>query len=164
MGTKKVETTIYLSPDIHLALLAQKDRTGQSLSSIVESAVQKYFLYEEMQSGIKRAHETLREVKAIMKRIEILKERNEEALKVLASHLEELTLATKVMAFFASVNVELFKMRHFQTKSLTDKEFDEFKELWFKAHKIADARVKKLLGEEIWRKAFDPGELPKLSK
>jgi len=51
---------------------------------------------------------------------------------------------------------ELFKTRLFQTRQLSDKEYQTFKEAWEAVHKLADSRLEKLIGKKVWRGKFDP--------
>ena len=158
-----VEVKIRLHPSLHSVLLSQKSRTGRSISSLVEEAVRNYLYHSELQMEIRRAAE-------IMKLVSQELENVQEALSELVVFrktlnetnrtLRELLKWNRVSAFWGALLVELFKMKLFQTRRLSNEEFDLFKTAWHAAHEYADERIFSLTKEKVWRQGFDPKKEP----
>lgn len=152
MSERKTLVKVYLGPNAHSALLAQKARTGRSLSSLVEEAIENYLFHLELASEVRRAGEAMREVRAALSDLRAVMEDLERTLSELKSW-------ARVSAFWGALLTELFKSRLFQTRKLDDKELEVFRSLWRRAHEAADLRLEALTGERVWKGGFDP-EVP----
>ena len=160
MAAKK-KIKVFIDPSLYKVLLAQKDRTGRSISSIVAEAIQNYMYHTEMQMEVRRAGELINLVSRELDDIREEMAAFQSALQRTNHTLQDLVKWTRVAAFWGALLVELSKIRIFQTRALTDKEYDLFKEAWHAAHKYADKRIYSLIGEKVWKESFDPGKKSK---
>jgi len=152
--TAKKRLKVFIDPSLYNVLLAQKERTGRSISSLVAEAVERHLYHSELKNEIRRAGEIM---KSVEEELSFLRD----ALRALNYTLEDLSGWIRTAAFWAALSVELQKARIFGARSLSDEEFARFKKAWRTAHEFADERIFNLTGERVWKGYFDPERPPK---
>ena len=163
--TRKKEVRVFLDPSVHQALLAQKDRTGKSLSALVGEAVERHLFYSDLRVEVRKAGEIMRDVNRLLELVGAELTGLGEAVRRFERNtnreLEELKKWNRVAAFWVALLVEFFKMRFTQARlGISDEDFETFKKAWRLSHERADARMESLTGERVWKGGFDPERDP----
>ena len=165
---KRKKLTLWLDEKTILALQTIRAQTSISMSSLVRQALYNYF----SQTEIKNVAEKLQFINENLlvefenfknhRLPEMRAEVRELAYQVkqLNFRLDKLTEALEVVAFWGALISELIKVRLFNTKSLSQEEYERFKKLWYLAHERADARIESLMGKRVWKQKFDPEKDP----
>ena len=167
--TRKMKrVVVWLDQDTIRTLQSFQDKLSLSSSSIVRQALHEYFAIPEQKEIAKKLQEISQDLLTELKifeehRIPELKSEIQELayqIKQFNFKLDKLTEALEVVAFWGALISELIKVRLFNTKSLSQEEYERFKKLWYLAHERADARIESLLGKQVWKQKFDPEKNP----
>jgi len=131
-------------------------RQGVSKSTLIQQSILEHF-------GLLELNESLGKLERVAEKFLLQSRKTEELLdefslnlKALVKEVSELKKLFEINLFWTVLLTELFKTRLFQTRQLSDKEYQTFKKAWEAVHELADSRLEKLIGKKVWRGKFDP--------